>query len=119
MGKQKRGRPKKITDEVLQKLEQGFLFGFTDEEACLHADIGTSTLYSYCQENPEFSERKEQLKNRPKMRAKINIAKTMEKGDVELSKWYLERKARDEFGNNQKIEHSGVDGEPLTLEIKL
>lgn len=53
------------------------------------------------------------------MRAKINIAKTMEKGDVELSKWYLERKARDEFGNNQKIEHSGVDGEPLTLEIKL
>ncbi len=31
----------------------------------------------------------------------------MEKGDVDVSKWYLERKAKDEFGNSQKIEHSG------------
>ncbi|MGM0215055.1 hypothetical protein [Enterococcus sp. AZ109] len=101
------GRPKKITKSLLQKLEQGFLYGFTDEEACLHADISPSTLYNYCKEHPEFLERKEQLKSRPKMRAKLNIVRSLENGDVGVSQWYLERKAKDEFGNSQKIEHSG------------
>ena len=101
------GRPKKITKKILQKLEQGFLYGLSDREACLYADIAPSTLYNYCNEHPEFSERKEELKNRPKIRAKLNIVRAMEKGDVDVSKWYLERKAKDEFGNSQKIEHSG------------
>lgn len=103
----KRGRPKKINKLILQKLEAGFLYGFSDEEACMYAEIGTSTLYDYCKAHPEFSERKEQLKQRPKMRAKINVVKAMDGGDLDTSKWYLERKAKDEFSAKLNTEITG------------
>jgi len=35
-----------------------FLISGTDEEACLYAGIGMSTLYNYQKENPVFQERK-------------------------------------------------------------
>ncbi|HHA8721461.1 TPA: phage terminase large subunit [Streptococcus pneumoniae] len=84
--KTKRGRPTKMTQGTLRKLEELFVRGLSDEEACLLADIGTTTLYDYCKENPEFSERKELLKQRVKIRAKLNISKAIEDGDTDLSK---------------------------------
>ena len=68
------GRPTVMTPEIIDKLEEGFLMGFTDREACLFAGIAPSTLYDFCQEDKEFSERKELLKEQIKMRAKQNIA---------------------------------------------
>lgn len=102
------GRPKSIDDKILAKLEEGFLIGLTDRECCLYANINPSTLYRYCEENPDFSERKEMLKEQPKIKAKMNIIESINKyKDTDLSKWYLERKSKDEFGAKQTIEHSG------------
>jgi hypothetical protein len=50
----KGGRPPKITDEVLGKLEQAFSIGCTDQEACSFADINPSTLYAYQKKKPKF-----------------------------------------------------------------
>lgn len=105
--KNKGGRPTVMTESTLQKLEQGFMYGFSDIEACLFADIAPATLYAYCQKHTEFSERKERLKEKPKMQAKINVVNAMLGNDVTTSKWYLERKAKDEFSALQGIEHSG------------
>jgi hypothetical protein len=107
MKENKGGRPKKIDEKILQKLERGFLQGLSDRECCLYADISPATLYNYCNENPEFSERKELLKEQLKIQAKINISNKLVDGDVHLSQWYLERKAKDEFGYKQEIQHSG------------
>lgn len=104
--KTKRGRPTKMTQGTLRKLEELFVRGLSDEEACLLADIGTTTLYDYCKENPEFSERKELLKQRVKIRAKLNISKVIEDGDTDLSKWYLERRDND-FKTKQAVTHGG------------
>ena len=95
-----------ITEEVIKKLEDGFLKGFNDREACLYSDIAPSTLYEYCNANLDFSERKEELKENVKMRAKMNIAKEIEEGDKVLSQWYLERRDKD-FNPKSAIEHSG------------
>lgn len=100
------GRPTVITESVLLKLEQGFMYGFSDREACLYANVSPSALYTYCDKHPEFKERKEQLKDQPKIQAKINVMKSMIGGDVKTSKWYLERKAREEFGDHQVLEHT-------------
>ncbi|EAC8477277.1 hypothetical protein JH67_02970 [Listeria monocytogenes] len=102
-----RGRPRKMTRPTIQKLEDAFLKGLSDREACLYAGIAPSTLYDYCKANPDFSERKELLKEQVKMNAKINIANKIEQGNIDLSQWYLARKEPEEFGNQQKIEHSG------------
>lgn len=101
------GRPTIMTPETISKLEEAFIKGLNDQEACLYAGIGKSTLYNYCQENPTFMERKEQLKNHLKMRAKLNIEEEIVKGDKPLSQWYLERRAKDEFSTKQEVEHNG------------
>ena len=103
MAENKVGRPTVMTEEVIQKLEYAFMRGLTDLEACLYANISKSTLYNYCEENPEFLERKEELKQHPTAKARLNVTEAIEKGDEDLSKWWLERKARDEFSTKQEV----------------
>ena len=66
-------RPRKITKETVQKLEEGFLMGLSDREACIYADIAVSTLYDYCKKHKIFG-RKELLKDNIKMKSKLNVA---------------------------------------------
>lgn len=96
-------RPRKINRDVLRKLEEGFMLGLSDRQACLYADIALSTLYEYQKVCPAFSERKEALKENVKMRAKINIAKVIDEGDIDMSIWYLKHAAADEFSTKQQI----------------
>lgn len=103
MAENKVGRPTVMTEAVLQKLEYAFMRGLNDVEACLYADIGTTTLYNYCEDNPDFRERKEELKKHPTAKAKINITEAIENGDEDMSKWWLERKAKYEFSTKQEI----------------
>ena len=108
------GRPTVMTSEVIKKLEIGFAKGLTDAECSDFAGISPATLYNYCNENPEFFEKKELLKHRPKINAKFNVAEAIEKGDVDLSKWYLERKAKDEFSTKQDVALSGSVNNPMS-----
>ena len=97
-------RPTVIDDIILAKLEFGFSHSFTDEEACLYADIHPATLYRYCEANPEFSERKEILKKQPNIKAKFNWIKKMEEDDYIASKEWLERKSKWEFSTKQEVD---------------
>ena len=103
----KRGRPTKMTQGTVKKLEEAFLRGLSDEEACLYAGISKPTLYDYCDKNSDFLDRKELLKQRVKTRAKLNISKAIEDGDIDISKWYLERRDKD-FKTKQSVEHEGA-----------
>ncbi|MFA5729687.1 MAG: hypothetical protein WC938_00445 [Candidatus Paceibacterota bacterium] len=98
----KKGRKHKIDKIILRKLEEVFALGGTDEEACLYADIGKSTLYDYQNENPEFSERKHLLKQRPILLARQEVINGL-KGNPELALKYLERRKKDEFGLRHEI----------------
>ena len=103
----KRGRPNKITEDIVHKLEEAFLKGLSDREACIYASIAPSTFYDYCSKHKDFSERKELLKENLKMKAKINLAESIEDGNITQSIWYLERKCKDEFSQKQEVELSG------------
>ena len=101
------GRPTVMTDETLQKLEEAFSNGATDKEAIFIANISSATFYAYCKDNPEFSERKEALKDMPKYRAKKNIVGKITDGDVPTSQWYVERKVKEEFSTRNDVNLSG------------
>lgn len=117
MAENKVGRPTVMTEETIQKLEYAFMRGLTDLEACLYADISKSTLYNYCEENPDFMDRKEELKKHPTAKAKLNVFEALENKDVDVSKWYLERRAKDEFSAKQEIS-ADVKNE-VTINIEL
>lgn len=107
------GRPTVMTAETLKKLEYAFLKGMSDREACLFANISAQSLYNYCNENPAYFERKELLKEMPKVQAKINVVEGIENGDTELSKWYLERRNKEEFSTKQDIGLTGTVNNPF------
>ncbi len=109
--KNKGGRPTKMTENVIHKLEQAFLVGATDLEACVHADISKSTLYDYCVDNPEFSERKETLKNQPTLKAKMIINVALDDADLNTAHRVIDRKE----GSKVKQEITGTNGGPIEL----
>ena len=107
------GRPTVMTEETLNKLTLAFSKGLSDREACLFANISQQTLYNYCNANPAFLELKEHLKEKPQMQAKLNVVDGIERGDIELSKWYLERKNKGEFSTKQDIGITGSINNPF------
>lgn len=109
--KNKIGRPTKMTPETIDKLEFAFSIGCTDIEACLHADITRTTLDNYQNANPEFLDRKWALKEKPVLMARMNVVHALQACDTDMSKWYLEKKKKDEFSGRQEV--TGADGEEL------
>ena len=95
-------RPRKITKETVQKLEEGFLMGLSDREACIYADIAVSTLYDYCKKHKEFSERKELLKDNIKMKSKLNVAHGIKKVILICRYGILNANAKMNFHRNRK-----------------
>jgi len=113
---------------IVQKLENAFSSGATDEEACFYADISVRTLYYYCEKNPEFMQRKELLKKKLILQARNIVSQVMVEKDsgnqptsraLDTSKWYLERKKKDEFAAQVNgIIDDGRSGGVLTEERK-
>lgn len=104
------GRPTKMTDLTIKKLEEAFAIGASDKEACFYADISHETLYNYQEKFPEFVERKNALKERPVLLARQTVVKAIET-DSDLAFKYLERKRKSEFA--QRTELTAADGENL------
>ncbi len=84
-----------MVPETIAKLEQAFGYGASDSEACFYAGISKDALYDYCRVHPEFSHRKEALKERPILKARQTIIDSL--NNPEYAKWYLERKRANEF----------------------
>ena len=94
----------KMTPEKVKELEWYFMLGLTDEEACLLWDLSRETMNKYCQAHEKWREKKETLKRKPIIQAKKNIIEKLNWQDYDASKWYLERKAKDEFSLKQEID---------------
>ncbi len=103
MAENKGGRPTVMTDAIVGKLEYGFLKGLNVTECCHYADISRTAFYDYLEKNPEFADRIEELRSNPSTRAKLNVVEAIENGDTDLSKWWLERKNKDEFSTKQEV----------------
>lgn len=104
------GRPTVVDELVLAKLEEAFALGCTDAEACLMANISQSTLYKYQDANPDFLERKNELKESPVLMARKSVVDNL-KRDPELALKYLERKKKNEFAPRSEL--TGPEGVPL------
>ena len=109
------GRPTVITAEIIRTLEQAFILGLPDEQACLFAGISPSAFYAHQREVPEFKKRKELLKQSLEMKSRILIASDIDNKDSDIAKWYLERKAKGEFSTKTEIEETRPTN--VTIEV--
>lgn len=109
--KKDEGRPTVMTPETIAKLEEVFAIGGSDEEAIFYAGITKTPFYAYQAEHPEFKERKEALKQKPFLKARQTIVKSLD--DPEYAFKYMERKKKSEFA--QRTELTGAGGEGIVL----
>ena len=98
------GRPRAIGEKELRLLKEAFFMGCTNREACLYADVAESTFYDFLKEYPEYSEKIDIWKNYEKIKARMVVHNALNKGDRDMAKWYLERKAKDEFSTKQEVD---------------
>ena len=104
------GRPSVMTTENIDKLEEGFLMGYTDREACFSAGIGETTLYDYIAKNPEYSARKAALKDNMKMLAKKVLTEAMAGGDKDIAKFVAERRDPDFVRKTENKNETKIEG---------
>lgn len=97
----------KLTPEVVTKLKEAFAIGATISQACYYAEIAESTYYDWVKKNEVLSEEFATMRSKLPLAAKHNIAQAIHNRDLGLSRWMLERKEVDEYGERLKIEHSG------------
>lgn len=72
------------------------------DEICLHAGITRNQYSALIKREPAWAEQLSIYRASAKHRARSVVIDAINQGDVTTSKWYLERKAKDEFGDDNK-----------------
>lgn len=98
-------RPTKMTPEIRNKLEDAAALDASLEEMAYYAGIHRMTLYRWLKDDKELSDRVQELREKPVLRARQTINKALD--DPNYSFRYLERKRAKEFMPAAKIEHTG------------
>lgn len=101
------GRPTKLNDEVVNKLEVAFGLGCSIEEACFYADISKQTYFNWKENNKELFDRFEELKQKPILKARQAVVNGLNEPEFALK--YLSKKKRDEFGDRIDLTTNGKD----------
>ena len=105
--KKKGGRTSKYTEAVVRKLELAFKNDFNISQACDYANISRDTYYDWLEKKKGFSDKMEAAKSHLIRQAKINVARAVRKGDLDTSKFVLERRAKDEYSTRQDVDMTG------------
>jgi hypothetical protein len=100
------GQPTKFTEVAHQSIRNAAAIGANIKETCLLLGISLQTYYNWKENEPAFFEEIELQKQRMPLKAKQNIAAKIEAGDIDLSRWLLEKKDP-EFRPTSKVEHTG------------
>ncbi len=88
------GRPRKITNSVVRKLEQAFEDGLNVTEACYSSVISRDTYYRRLQTDKAFSDKMSKSQAFLVSKAKSVVAKAVKRGDLGASKWLLDRELK-------------------------
>ena len=96
------GRKTIVTEEVVRKLESILQLGVNDTTACQYAKISRDTFYDHLKNDPHFSDRIQSAKDLVTIAAgQVVTNDIIVNKDVTSAKWWLERKAPDEFGDKR------------------
>lgn len=109
------GAPNSVCDvsgypfpHIIVRLENAFFDGLSNEQACALAGLSVSRFYEIQRDFPELKEQFNAAKQHTNLKARRNVAERIEKGDIETSKWWLERREKQDFST--RTEHTGSNG---------
>lgn len=100
--------------EKVKNLIQAYKWGCTNEEACTSAGIDVDNLDYFQKLHPKFLGIKNACREVPTLTARKSVFKALE-DDYNHAMKYLERKKRDEFGQNIDVTSKGNELSGLTV----
>lgn len=104
------GRPTAVTPDVIRKIEEVAALDGSVEEMAYYAGVHKQTIYTYFKNNPTFLDHVNDLRQRPILKARQTVVRSLENPDHAFK--YLERKRKQEF--SPRIEQDiTTGGEPL------
>lgn len=116
-------KPHGISDNAWAEIVYAWENGLSDREAsfraCRDGDtyITEAELKEIVESSAEISGLRDFLRSALVSQAKLNISESINQGNVSTAKWYLERRAPEEFSSKQAVAFEGaVVG--LTMEEK-
>lgn len=84
------GRPAINLEEYESAIFELLSYGATISQVAEYVGITPETYYNYCKSHKSFFNKMNIARNSIGINAKKNIAKDIEQGDIETSKWHLE-----------------------------
>ena len=110
------GRPKKI-DARIAKEKEDLIKALSQTSgiisaACKAANVSRMTYYRYYDEDPDFKEKADDVKEMQKDFAESLILKKMKEGDTTMIIFYAKTQMKDR-GYTERKEITGKDGEDL------
>lgn len=93
------GRPRliELDKSIVLKLESAFAIGATVTLACAFAGIRRQVYYDIIRDYPEYSDKFENLKQKPILKALNTVVGSLD--DPKVATWYLTKKMSQDFGN--------------------
>lgn len=111
-------RPTKLDKKIYDKLIEAWSNGLSDREAlffaCPDMSITLDDLQRMYIEKPDLVILKEGLKGKLVSKARTVVKEAIDKGNEKTARWYLEKKAPDEFGTKAQIEVQ----QPISVSIE-
>lgn len=100
--KVKKGRPTVFTAEVIRKIEEVAALDGSVAEMAFYAGIHPDSIYAKLKDDKAFSDRIGGLRERPVLKARETIVKSL--GDPNHAFRYMEKKRKKEFGPTLEVD---------------
>ena len=107
-------KPEKLNDAAWEAIIEAWENGLSDREASFRAskisgqDITADDLRKWCKDDAELGELRANLQSDLLSEAKLTVADALRGKDTRTARWYLERKAADEFSTKQAVAFEGA-----------
>ena len=117
------GRPTKCTPEVIERIAQALRLGNYADTAASYGGIDERTYYRWLEqgesgEEPycQFCQAVKEASHVAEMRALGRIQQAADAGTWQAAAWFLERRTPGKWSRREKVEMTGADGGPITLQ---
>lgn len=117
-------KPKELNEAAWEIVIDGWSNGLSDREVAFRVskhtgiNLQVDDIRRWVHEDKGLADLRENLSSALIADAKLNVADAVRSGDTATAKWYLERKAQDEFSTKQSIAFDEASQLTLSIEDK-
>ena len=117
-------KPKNMDEATWVGICDAWANGLSDREVAFRVSKQTGKNITYDEikrlvhEDKGIADLRENLRTSLVVDSKLNVADAIKEGDRSMSKWYLERKAQDEFSTKSSIAFDEASRITLSIEDK-